>query len=63
MIFNAGLAKRILSDQNSENFLEKERGGVLVSVIDFFWDGDKSSNEHVWPVSICNIINFFFNIS
>lgn len=39
-----------------DSVVEKDQTqSVLVRVIDFMWQSDKSSYEHVWPVSLSNI--------
>ncbi|CAJ1942575.1 unnamed protein product [Sphenostylis stenocarpa] len=50
MAYNVSVAERVLKDQNTESFAAKERQGVLISIIDFFWnDGGEPSNDRVWP--------------
>lgn len=53
MIFNVSLAERIMKERKPESFVEKDsqKEGIIVRVIDFIWQSDKSSYEHVWPVS------------
>lgn len=56
--------ERILKDKlNPENFVdvEEKQQGVLMRVTHFLWQSGKSSYQHVWPVSIINIIPFKLN--
>ncbi|KAI4327584.1 hypothetical protein L6164_020024 [Bauhinia variegata] len=66
MICSVTLAERVLKQKQSENFVEKERKGALVRVIQFLWQDGESSYEHVWPemkfgwkIIVGSIIGFF----
>lgn len=54
MMSDVGNAERVLKDkQPAENFVEEHmEKGIFVRVIQFLWQGGKSSYQHVWPVSI-----------
>lgn len=55
MAYNVSSAERVLKDQNHESLAATEREGVLISIIDFFWnDGGDPSKDRVWPVSLSN---------
>ncbi|XP_004512029.1 sulfite exporter TauE/SafE family protein 3-like isoform X3 [Cicer arietinum] len=50
IICNVSLAERVLKEkEQSANFVEKERQGVLKAMIDFLWENGRSSYEPVWP--------------
>lgn len=55
MMSDVGNAERVLRDkQLPENFVEEDmKKDLFVRVIQFFWQSDQSSYQHVWPVSIC----------
>ncbi|XP_061352168.1 sulfite exporter TauE/SafE family protein 3-like [Gastrolobium bilobum] len=66
MIYNVTLAERVLKDQKSEKIVVKERGGVIIRVVDFFWQSGQSSYERVWPemkfgwrITVGSIVGFF----
>ncbi|KAK7346440.1 hypothetical protein VNO80_20959 [Phaseolus coccineus] len=67
MAYNVSSAERVLKDQNHESFAAKERQGVLISIIDFFWnDGGDPSNDRVWPemkfgwrIVVGSVVGFF----
>lgn len=54
MMSNVSCAERVLKDKVPENFVpdKQDRPGFLLRMVQFFWQGGKSSYEHVWPVSL-----------
>ncbi|KAJ7952987.1 Sulfite exporter TauE/SafE family protein [Quillaja saponaria] len=66
MMSNVSFAERVLKDKTSEHFVEKEGQGILIKLIDFFWQSEKSSYKHVWPemnfgwrIVVGTIVGFF----
>lgn len=53
-------AERLLKDKDPDQVFadQKKRPGVLFRVVHFFWQGDKSSYEPVWPVSFSLVFYF-----
>ncbi|KAF3440220.1 hypothetical protein FNV43_RR19090 [Rhamnella rubrinervis] len=68
MMSDVGNGERVLKDkQPAENFVEEDmKKGIFVRVIQFLWQGGKSSYQHVWPemefgwkIIVGSIIGFF----
>ncbi|KAL9327046.1 hypothetical protein ACSQ67_007691 [Phaseolus vulgaris] len=67
MAYNVSSAERVLKDQNHESLAATEREGVLISIIDFFWnDGGDPSKDRVWPemkfgwrIVVGSVVGFF----
>ncbi|KAJ7944299.1 Sulfite exporter TauE/SafE family protein [Quillaja saponaria] len=66
MMSNVSYADRVLKEKTSKEFAEKEGQGIIVRMVDFFWQSGKSSYERVWPemkfgwrIAIGSVVGFF----